>query len=502
MDIETGAVVGKYVVERLIGRGRRARVYRVRHRELGVAHALKVFDEPGALGAVRQPELSHPNVVGVLDLLDPIELGGRPALLTELVDGPSLARVLAQGVPALPMLDEIARGVLKGVRVAHLQGLIHGEPTPGNVLLAHAPFPRSDDGVVPRVSDFGLAVAPGLASLAPERLEAGGGEQVDVRTDVYALGVLLYELCAGERPYEVDGLEATEVLELLRSGDAPAVEARLPSLPDRMVFTIGRALALDPADRFGSVDEMLDSWTAVTEATVWHPVLQPGRSEAPPEVAETTETTLVRMDVPPTGDETAPSLPRVAASPATVVPATRSGGVQADWRWPAAAALLGVGVGAGVVAGLGAALFGGGLLLRSQPDLAAEEALVESPSFPSSLTLPDTPAIPPVVVAPHSRVGTPAEEPAAPAGAPASPVPPPTEGGVTLVGDAEGIRLRGPADVLLRTGSSGPVPPGRYRLAVTFPSAEELQLDTVVLVEAGVGVTIDCRRAFFACSVR
>ncbi|MEZ4241833.1 MAG: serine/threonine-protein kinase, partial [Myxococcota bacterium] len=261
MDLHPGDEIDRYVVERLVGRGGTADVYAVRHRALGGAFALRVahdaqrgLREEGRLLA----SLHHPNVVAVYDLL---EVGGRPALVTELVQGPSLARMLEGGPLPLPMVDELARGVLKGVRAAHLHGLVPRDLSAANVLLAEPAYPRSDDGWVPKIAEVG----PG---------------RPDERAEVHALGVLLYELCAGCPP------EADEV----------PLDALVPSLPERIVSTVARAMAVEPSDRFVSVEELLDGWLGAVDATVW----QQGLFHRPE--ADETAATLVDLVRP-----TAPS---------------------------------------------------------------------------------------------------------------------------------------------------------------------------------------------------
>src|SRR5690606_12548422 len=136
-------------------------------------------------------------------------------------------------------IDEVARGVLKGVRAAHKAGFVHRDLKPGNILMA-----RTDDGFVPKIADFGLAKlvrGDGLslsrtrtgammgtpAYMAPEQFR--NAKEVDERADIYALGVILYELCAGRPPYEGDDL--VELLDRIRSRDYPSVAELAPELP-------------------------------------------------------------------------------------------------------------------------------------------------------------------------------------------------------------------------------------------------------------------------------
>ncbi|MCA9495271.1 MAG: serine/threonine protein kinase, partial [Myxococcales bacterium] len=156
LDLAPRTIVDRYRIERLLGRGGMASVYRVRHLELGSLHALKVVDTPNDQMRKRlvqegrvQARLSHPNVVRVTDV---VRVGGRPGLVLEYVAGPTLGELLRDRKLTLEQVDHIVVGILRGVEVAHGLGFAHRDLKPGNILLAHTP-----DGVVPKVADFGLA---------------------------------------------------------------------------------------------------------------------------------------------------------------------------------------------------------------------------------------------------------------------------------------------------------------------------------------------------------
>jgi TolB-like protein len=216
-----GQVVGRFEIVREIGRGGFGVVYEAKDVELGRTVALKAV-LPTAAPNVREDRLlreaeaaarlSHPNIVTVHDV-------GRcdagPYLVLELLHGQNLARRLDQG--ALPLREalRIAVKVAKGLAHAHAEGVVHRDLTPGNVFLC-------DDGQV-KVLDFGMAHAFGRRKLdggtryymAPEQL-AGAPE--DERTDVFALGVVLYQMLSGELP------PAGRRGVLLGSSEAPRLE--------------------------------------------------------------------------------------------------------------------------------------------------------------------------------------------------------------------------------------------------------------------------------------
>ncbi len=208
--------VDRYVVEAAIGAGAMAQVYRVRHRLLGTVHALKVL-------VSRHPELrerlvqegriqaglGHDNVVPVTDILD---VHGHPGLLMDHVDGGGLYGLLAQG--PLPLADALAifDGILAGVGAAHGMGIIHRDLKPANVLL-------NGQTRVPRVTDFGLArhlqhtdgrqtsvgqVMGTPAYMAPE--QARSARQATARSDIFALGAILYEMVCGRPAFSGESL--------------------------------------------------------------------------------------------------------------------------------------------------------------------------------------------------------------------------------------------------------------------------------------------------------
>ncbi|HET9299184.1 MAG TPA: serine/threonine-protein kinase, partial [Candidatus Polarisedimenticolaceae bacterium] len=206
-----GEIVGeRYRIAGLLGRGGMGEVYRADDLKLGQAVALKFLpralaDDPAARerfhGEVRLArQVSHPHVCRVYDIG---ELDGRPFLSMEYVDGEDLATLLRR-IGRLPPVKavEIARQLCAGLAAAHEKGVLHRDLKPANVMV--------DGHGRARITDFGLAVggddAPGgfagtPAYMAPERL-AGG--PATVRSDVYELGLVLYELFTGKRPFEAE----------------------------------------------------------------------------------------------------------------------------------------------------------------------------------------------------------------------------------------------------------------------------------------------------------
>ncbi|MFO0582255.1 MAG: protein kinase [Anaeromyxobacter sp.] len=243
--LEPGARVGRFRLVRELGRGGFGVVYEAEDTALPRRVALKVV-RTGPRAALRSERLleeaeaaarlAHPNIVTLHD-------AGRsehgPYLVLELLDGEVLQRRLARG--ALPPAEavRIATGVARGLAHAHGRGVVHRDLKPGNVFLTR-------DGQV-KVLDFGLALAFGLkrveggtpAYMAPEQW---AGEDEDERTDVYALGVLLFRMLAGRLPFEA-GEDGRRVPDGAR---APALE--LPGLP-ALGELVAMMLELDRARR-------------------------------------------------------------------------------------------------------------------------------------------------------------------------------------------------------------------------------------------------------------
>ena len=259
------AVGGRYDVEREIGRGGMAVVYLARDVRLDRAVAIKVLepDAAGEIGAERflrevrlASQLLHPHILAVHESG---ESAGLLYYIMPFVDGESLRdRLRREG--QLPLDDSlrIARQVADALAYAHVRGVIHRDIKPENILLSRA----SDHAMV---ADFGIAKALGEASererltlsglsvgtpayMSPE--QAAGERVLDARTDIYALGSVLFEMLAGEPPFT--GPTAQAVIAKRLSQPAPSVQIVRPVVPGQVATAIARALEMVPADRFPS----------------------------------------------------------------------------------------------------------------------------------------------------------------------------------------------------------------------------------------------------------
>ena len=266
------------MLERLAQGGMGA-VYRGEHIELGRDVAIKFLHEWAAtepsfvkrfeVEARAMARLQHPNVAQVIDVG---VVSGAPFVVMELVAGQTLYDLLDGGPVSPPRAIELARQVLAALAHAHGHGVIHRDIKPANLIVASSEF-----GDQVKVLDFGLAkIAAGATGLTgafavgtPSYMppEQGLGGEIDARTDLYAVGVLLFELLTGAPPFVRD--DPAEVIAAHRSTPPPRLAERMPGrvCSPELEAVVARALAKAPADRYPSAGEFARAVTAVPEAT-------------------------------------------------------------------------------------------------------------------------------------------------------------------------------------------------------------------------------------------
>jgi len=260
--LEPGQQIDRYTVDRLLGQGGMAVVYRVKHSQLGSFHALKVLTLTSAGIRERllqegrvQASLRHPNIVTVTDVID---VGGSPGLVMEYIEGPGLDEWLASHRPTMQEAESLFRSVIEGVAAAHDKGLVHRDLKPGNIMLAQG----SGGGFIPKVADFGLAKALEAADpemqktrsgvtmgtpayMAPEQIR--DAKNVDSRADVFSLGCILYELICGRPPFA--GPDILSIFNAVASGSYPPPISLIPDLPARVQNAIQGCLVVDREHR-------------------------------------------------------------------------------------------------------------------------------------------------------------------------------------------------------------------------------------------------------------
>jgi serine/threonine-protein kinase len=219
--------------------------------------------------------VEHENVIAVLE--GPVERDGVLSFVTELLVGLDLADTLAYaGALGPARAVRIACGVAAGLAAAHAAGVIHRDVKPENIFLVHA----ADGREAVKLLDFGHAWIPGDDPLpvggrvmgTPEYLapEAAQGAPVSVQADVYALGVVLFEMLTGHPPFagpypEIARLHAEAPVPPLRSPHAAPPAA----LSAELAAAVARALAKDPRARFASMQAFLEALLAVPEAAIF-----------------------------------------------------------------------------------------------------------------------------------------------------------------------------------------------------------------------------------------
>jgi eukaryotic-like serine/threonine-protein kinase len=248
----------RYELEELVGSGGMSSVYRARDRTLDRTVALKVLAlqytddadhiERFSREARTVASLSHPNIV---TLIDRGEHEGRRFIVFEYVEGDNLKRRIQKAGPA--PVDEALRLVIqvaRGLSYAHAQGLVHRDVKPQNVLLnGHGQAKVTDFGIA-RATDVQGVTQTGTVLGSSEYIspEQAQGREVDERTDVYSLGVVLYELLTGSVPFTGENFVAVAMRHI--NEPAPSVLERRPDVPLRVADAVDRALAKEPADRF------------------------------------------------------------------------------------------------------------------------------------------------------------------------------------------------------------------------------------------------------------
>jgi len=294
----TGDVIAeRYELEELVGRGGMSSVYRAKDRLLERTVAIKLLHEHYSRDddyverfrreARAAARLSHPNIVTVIDRG---EADGRQFIVFEYIDGQNLKQ-LVESRGRLPVRTALELGIEIGraLAFAHESGLVHRDVKPQNVLLGNGDV---------KVTDFGIArsgdVKQGLTQtgtvlgtsdyIAPEQ---ASGRPVSVLSDVYSLGVVMYELLAGEPPYTGDSFLAVAMRHV--NDPVPSIASVRPDVPLRLDAALGRAMAKAPEDRFESmaafVAELEEILAGLGQPDSDRTTIMPPSAPAPPVAA-------------------------------------------------------------------------------------------------------------------------------------------------------------------------------------------------------------------------
>jgi Tol biopolymer transport system component len=271
MPLSAGDRLGPYEILAPIGAGGMGEVYRARDTRLGREIALKVLPPELANDAVRRARFEQEaraaaaaNHANILVLYDIGTEGGVGYMVTELVAGETLEAILERGPVPIRKLLDIAVQIAEGMACAHAAGITHRDLKPANIMITG---PESGQSGRVKILDFGLAKQTSLAAsdktvtihqtepgmilgtvnyMSPEQAR---GKSVDYRSDQFSIGIILYEMASGKKPFQ----ETVQTMSAILTEEPPAIEANIPA-PLRWV--IERCLAKDPSDRYDSTRDL------------------------------------------------------------------------------------------------------------------------------------------------------------------------------------------------------------------------------------------------------
>ena len=256
--------VGRYQILDTIGTGANSRVVRAFDPMIGRTVAIKLFPASLAAGEGRERfmkearvvgQISHPAIIAVHDMgID--ESSSTPYLVMEYVEGQPLERMIDKGSIPFPRACAWVAEVAMALGVAHRKGIIHGDVKPANILI-------SEEGRI-KLTDFGMARlasrdsqdTPLLGTPAywcPEQIL---GKPQDAQSDIFSLGVVLYEMITGHRPFDADSLQGV-CARIMSSTPLPPAQAN-PSLPTGLNELVMGCLEKDPARRRASAEDLAD----------------------------------------------------------------------------------------------------------------------------------------------------------------------------------------------------------------------------------------------------
>ena len=258
-----GRIVGQYEIQSRLGGGGMGVVYKARDQKLGRDVALKFLpqqwshDDGAQQRFIREAQAAsathHPNICTIHDIATADD--GQLFIVMGYYVGPTLKERLGAGPLPIDEALDIATQAAEGLAKAHAQGVVHRDIKPGNLIL-------TEDGV--RIVDFGLATfvdalqltAQGstigtAAYMSPEQAR---GDEVDARTDVWSLGVVIYEMLTGHVPFR--GAYAEAIAYAIRNDDPAPIRAERPEVAEEVEQIVFRALHKDRAVRFGSARDL------------------------------------------------------------------------------------------------------------------------------------------------------------------------------------------------------------------------------------------------------
>ena len=270
------ALGGRYKIDRSLGRGGMATVFRAVRTADGVAVAVKLLQPELTTAQTAErflreiqftTQLDHPNIVR---LLDSGTGDGLVWYVMPLIEGESLReRLMWEKLQPVGAAVELVRQLAMALHHAHGLGLVHRDLKPENVLMAGDRPLLADFGIARALHDLGQAriTAAGMpmgtpAYMSPEQIT---GEALDLRSDVYGLGCLLFEMVGGQPPFVAPS--AARVMQMHLVAPPPSLGVLRPGVPAALELVAGRALAKEPAARYPTAAAMAEALASVASAT-------------------------------------------------------------------------------------------------------------------------------------------------------------------------------------------------------------------------------------------
>ena len=252
--------IGRYRIEALLGTGAMGEVYRAHDPSIDRLVAIKVVRPELVAGSGGEQLLErfrrearaagrrfHPNIVAIWDFGDD---NGMPFLVMELVEGQSLDQVIKSSGPlAQDRSVAIISQVLSALGFAHANGIVHRDIKPSNIMVLPGDQVKVADFGIARIEASEFTIVGDLlgtpAYMGPEQLSGG---PIDHRTDLFATGVILFEMLTGVKPFR--GKSITEIISFMETRGPEDIRALNPAVPEAMKHVIGKSVAFDPAQRY------------------------------------------------------------------------------------------------------------------------------------------------------------------------------------------------------------------------------------------------------------